>query len=83
MRSPFDVNVLIALLDREHLRRDVAHARWSANSAPGWAACPITQNGSTRIVAHPSYTERRHSPPTRGPLTDELHMKTPFTTGSG
>jgi uncharacterized protein len=58
MRSLFDVNVLIALLDPDHIRHDAAHAWWGVNSAPGWATCPITQNGFIRIVTQPSYKAR-------------------------
>jgi toxin-antitoxin system PIN domain toxin len=58
MRSLFDVNVLIALLDPDHLRHDAAHAWWSSSSAHGWATCPITQNGFLRIVTQPRYPGR-------------------------
>ena len=50
-----DVNVLIALLDDEH----VAHHRvlpWFEDEGmKGWATCPITQNGVIRILGHPTY----------------------------
>jgi toxin-antitoxin system PIN domain toxin len=55
MRSLFDVNALIALLDPDHIRHDAAHAWWSVNSAPGWATCPITQNGFIRSTAQQGY----------------------------
>lgn len=58
MRSLFDVNVLIALLDPEHLRHDAVHAWWSVNAAPGWATCPITENGFIRIVTQSGYPSR-------------------------
>lgn len=55
MRALLDVNVLIALLDTDH----VAHAtaiRWFENNARhGWASCPITQNGCVRVMCHPAY----------------------------
>lgn len=55
MRALLDVNVLIALLDADH----VAHARarsWlEAEAANGWASCPLTQNGCVRILSLPSY----------------------------
>ena len=45
MRALLDVNVLIALLDAEHLHHDSAR-RWLRNNIQhGWATCPITQNG--------------------------------------
>jgi len=55
MRSLLDVNVLIALLDRQH----VAHARahqWLGNHlSDGWASCPLTENGCLRIITNPRY----------------------------
>jgi toxin-antitoxin system PIN domain toxin len=59
MRALLDVNVLIALLDADH----VSHApatRWFAEHAEGgWASCPITQNGCVRIMSHPAYPNTR------------------------
>lgn len=50
-----DVNVLLALLDADH----VDHARsrrWLETEIDdGWASCPITQNGFVRIVSQPRY----------------------------
>ena len=55
MRALLDVNVLIALLDADH----VLHARavqWFADHGKdGWASCPITQNGCVRIMASAGY----------------------------
>lgn len=55
MRSLLDVNVLIALLDADHLLHDRA-TEWFGREAPsGWASCPITENGCARIMSHPGY----------------------------
>jgi len=52
-----DTNVLIALLDPSHTFHALV-ARWFRDNANGgWATCPITQNGFTRIVSHPSYPQ--------------------------
>ena len=50
-----DVNVLIAMLDEDHV--DYARAvEWFGNEGrSSWATCPITQNGAVRILGHPSY----------------------------
>ena len=48
-RALLDVNVLIALLDADHLHHARASAWLSANIAAGWASCAITQNGCVRI----------------------------------
>ena len=45
MRVLFDVNVLIAIVDEEHVHHRVAHEWWAANRAAGWATCPLTENG--------------------------------------
>lgn len=58
MRSLFDVNVLIALLDSGHVHHDAAHRWWEANRAHGWATCPLTQNGFVGIMTQPSYPVR-------------------------
>ncbi len=55
MRALLDVNVLIALLDSDHLHHEAAR-RWLRNNIRlGWATCPITQNGCLRIMAQPGY----------------------------
>lgn len=55
MRALLDVNVLIALLDAEHLHHESARLWLRDNIRHGWATCPITQNGCLRIMAHPTY----------------------------
>ncbi len=55
MRALLDVNVLIALLDVDHLSHHAAGV-WMANYAEnGWASCPITQNGCIRIMSGGGY----------------------------
>jgi uncharacterized protein len=55
MRALFDVNVLIALLDQDHVHHWKAHEWWAANRAAGWATCPITENGMARIMSQSTY----------------------------
>ena len=50
-----DVNVLIALLDADHLHHKRAAAWLAANIKSGWASCAITQNGCVRIMSQPGY----------------------------
>jgi len=48
-----DINVLIALLDRDHAHHDAA-TRFFQNIGPdGWATCPLTENGLLRILGRP------------------------------
>ncbi len=50
-----DVNVLIALLDADHLHHTRA-AQWLAeNIQGGWASCAVTQNGCVRVMSQPGY----------------------------
>lgn len=55
MRALLDVNVLIALLDADHVHHATAHAWLAANIEQGWASCPLTENGCIRIMSQPSY----------------------------
>lgn len=54
--SLLDVNVLIALLEPNHIHHGIAH-EWFANArSQGWATCPLTQNGFIRITSQRSYS---------------------------
>jgi|TARA_B110000240_G_C13476185_1_gene443180 toxin-antitoxin system PIN domain toxin len=61
MRALLDVNVLIALLDQNHISHDVAWQWMEANIESGWATSPITQNGCIRIMSQPAYPNQRTS----------------------
>jgi uncharacterized protein len=54
-RALLDVNVLIALLDFDHIHHARAATWLSENIAAGWASCAITQNGCVRIMSQPGY----------------------------
>ena len=69
-----DVNVLIALLDTDHVAHKTALDWFSANAPHGWASCPITQNGCLRIMSGSRYsgTKPMHDVATRlRGMTDE------------
>jgi len=55
MRALLDVNVLVALLDADHVHHARARAWLQRNAAGGWASSPITQNGCIRVLSHPAY----------------------------
>jgi uncharacterized protein len=57
VRALLDINVIIALLDPDHVFHDRAHAWWEANRKHGWASCPLTENGVVRIMANPVYSQ--------------------------
>jgi uncharacterized protein len=54
-RALLDVNVLIALLDPNHIQHELTQDWFSDRMDDGWASCPITENGFVRIVAQPNY----------------------------
>lgn len=55
MRVLFDVNVLIAIVDEQHVHHRAAHEWWAANRSAGWATCPLTENGLARIMSQSGY----------------------------
>ena len=55
MRALLDVNVLIALLDADHIEHATARAWLGREIDNGWASCPITENGFVRILSQPRY----------------------------
>jgi toxin-antitoxin system PIN domain toxin len=56
MRSLFDVNALLALVDKEHAFHPTVRTWWAVNKVGGWATCAITQNGFARIMSQPHYS---------------------------
>lgn len=54
-RALLDINVLLALLDSDHVDHQRARS-WLENEIRyGWASCAITENGFVRILSQPSY----------------------------
>lgn len=54
-RALLDVNVLLALLDRDHADHSRATAWLRDNIGGGWSSCAITENGFVRIISQPRY----------------------------
>jgi toxin-antitoxin system PIN domain toxin len=55
MRALLDVNVLLALLDSDHVDHERARAWLTAEIEQGWASCAITQNGFVRVISRQRY----------------------------
>jgi uncharacterized protein len=55
VRALLDVNVLVALLDADHVDHGRAWDWLDEEIESGWASCAITQNGFVRVVAQPRY----------------------------
>lgn len=54
-RALLDVNVLLALLDSDHIEHTRAHDWLDDEIDAGWASCAITENGFVRIISQPRY----------------------------
>lgn len=54
-RALLDVNVLIALLDSDHVDHQRVRRWVDTEIGHGWASCAITQNGFVRIISQPRY----------------------------
>ncbi len=76
MRALLDVNVLIALIDPDHVSHATAVAWWLDARKQGWASCPLTQNGCVRIVGQPGY-------PNPQPVSDVIRLLRDFCNDPG
>jgi toxin-antitoxin system PIN domain toxin len=56
LRALLDVNVLIALHDRQHGHHHTVSHWFQLHAEQGWASCPLTQNGCVRILSQANYT---------------------------
>ena len=54
-RALLDINVLLALLDSDHVDHERARAWLDREIPAGWASCAITENGFVRIIGQPRY----------------------------
>jgi len=72
MRSLFDVNVLLALFQPEHIHFERAQTWWEANQRHGWASCPLTQNGFARVISQQSYRKPLPTAEAIGRLAEQI-----------
>jgi toxin-antitoxin system PIN domain toxin len=72
MRALLDVNVLLALLDSDHVDHRTARSWLERDIEQGWASCAITQNGFVRVVTQ----ERYPSPVSTKEATERLRSAT-------
>lgn len=57
-----DVNVLIALLDSQHVHHRRAMGWFVAEEKDNWLTCPTTQNGAIRVLSGPTYGPTNFTP---------------------
>ena len=55
MRALLDINVLLALLDRDHVLHERGRRWFEQQVGHGWASCAVTQNGFVRVLSQPGY----------------------------
>jgi len=72
-----DVNVLIALADRQHPHFQAALSWFQANAAAEWATCPLTENGFLRILGHSSYSSGPGSPAAAATILEGMKQAVP------
>ena len=54
-RALLDINVLIALLDLDHVHHHRARSWLQREASSGWASSPLTQNGCVRVMSQSKY----------------------------
>jgi toxin-antitoxin system PIN domain toxin len=52
-----DVNILVALMDEDHVHHQLAHDWFEDNKEAGWASCPLTENGLLRMFSNPAFID--------------------------
>ena len=72
-RYLLDVNVIIALIDTDHSHNSDALKWFFEAGMKNWLTCPITENGTLRIVSQPRY---RNSEINFSVAADALHCLT-------
>lgn len=50
-----DINLLVALFDRQHVNHEAAHDWFARKAIDSWATCPISENGFLRVISNPAY----------------------------
>lgn len=50
-----DINLLVALFDKQHVNHEAAHDWFARKGIDSWATCPITENGFLRVISNPAY----------------------------
>ena len=55
-RFLLDVNVLLAMLDPQHVFHGAAHAWAARETGARWLTCPLVQNGALRVASQPAYS---------------------------
>jgi len=52
-----DINILVALMDEDHVHHQLAHDWFEDNKEAGWASCPLSENGLLRVFSNPAFID--------------------------
>lgn len=77
MRTLLGVNVLLALLDADHVDHVRARAFLQQEIQEGWASFVITQNGFVRVISRPNLPQPRLPERGNGPACNRLYWRAP------
>ncbi|UCF97789.1 MAG: PIN domain-containing protein [Spirochaetaceae bacterium] len=72
-----DVNLLVALFDRQHVNHEASHDWFARSGIVSWATCPVTENGFLRVISNPAYLTVMATP------TEAMDHLERFCTSSG
>jgi toxin-antitoxin system PIN domain toxin len=75
MITLLDVNVLIALVDTQHVHHAPASRFFPQTQPHGWATCPMTENAFLRILGRPGSAHGPDSPTSARTLLHSLFAR--------
>ncbi len=62
MAALLDVNAMIALIDSDHVEHRVMEKWFLKNHRSGWATCPLSENGTVRVLSQAAYPSGQRTP---------------------
>ncbi len=62
MAALLDVNAIIALVDSDHVGHEAIENWFTKRHRSGWATCPITENGTVRVLSQAAYPSGQRTP---------------------
>jgi hypothetical protein len=62
MAALLDVNAIVALVDSDHVGHEAIQNWFTTHHHDGWATCPLTENGTVRVLSQAAYPSGQRSP---------------------
>lgn len=84
MTALLDVNVLLALVDSDHLPHQAASGWFRNRHQHGWATCPLTENEAIEILSElkAAFADTHEFWPDSPTLTDAVIFNAPIIPGT-